>query len=767
MSRGLVGLAASTLLFGPGLASALLMSDVSSGKVLGDTSYATVTVTSAGNKTLKITATPQAYDGSSWSYQVCWQRAKNAIGSLRVSDRSKTSTVVYSVPSAAQSDCGVFTASPSTTYRVEFYAKSNFTGTLLVRRNFKTIAGTYLDILPQYQLFGDKPMSQDYLGTTNALQFLNSFGDTTTAGGSVNSNQGGLSRTALANLEKASTWVGSGLSPARTGSAHVLQMAYKTDDTHCYLKNLDGLFQLPTTNCSGLPLFPNGPSDDAQSATINYSAAQAACAFWDASPPNGQQPGWLSVACGPYPGSTFTNEAFCIANPTNSSCVGRPAPSAMQLLSAFGDTTLAAGSVNSNQGGSARTALANLENNSTYIGAGLNPSRTGSAHLLQMAYKTDDTHCYLKNLDGLFQLKTTNCTGLPTYPNGPSDEAQSATINYSAAHAACAFWDASPPNGQQPGWLSVACGPYPGSTLNGPQFCLLNPTNDSCKGTPGLSSLSAVQILNSFGDTTTAGGSVNSNQGGLSRTALANLEKASTWVGSGLSPARTGSAHVLQMAYKTDDTHCYLKNLDGLFQLPTTNCSGLPLFPNGPSDDAQSATINYSAAQAACAFWDASPPNGQQPGWLSVACGPYPGSTQTSASFCATYPTDDSCKINVPPVTPGNPVVTTGVYLTLPAGVSLKVGQSTSFGSSLSVNSGNISIGNNSVTILLASSNPSVAEIPSSETIVNSTTSWPQPQLTCKSAGTAVITAMVNPANNPFQSGYVPAAVSQTVICTN
>ncbi len=103
-------------------------------QVLGVSSYPSITVTSSTNKSLTVTATPVSFDGTYWQYQFSWTRAKNAVGSLYVSQKGGSQSMVVSIDSAAKQGNVTGNLLPSTAYRVEFYGQASGAGTLLLRK---------------------------------------------------------------------------------------------------------------------------------------------------------------------------------------------------------------------------------------------------------------------------------------------------------------------------------------------------------------------------------------------------------------------------------------------------------------------------------------------------------------------------------------------------------------------------------------------------------------------------------------------------------
>ncbi len=120
----------------PSSGSALTLADLTG--TVAASSYSPVTVTSAANKTITITATPLSYNNSQWTYQIAWNRAKNAQGSLYISPKSNASTKVVSISPADRAGSSSVVLQPSTAYRVEFYSSPNAKGSLLVRKYFTT-----------------------------------------------------------------------------------------------------------------------------------------------------------------------------------------------------------------------------------------------------------------------------------------------------------------------------------------------------------------------------------------------------------------------------------------------------------------------------------------------------------------------------------------------------------------------------------------------------------------------------------------------------
>ncbi len=122
----------------PSSGSALTLAELTG--TAATSSYSPITITSASNKTITITATPLSFDGSAWTYQVAWNRAKNAKGSLYVSLKSNAGIKVASVAAADQAGTVAFTALPGTVFRVEFYSLPNGKGSLLVRKYFTSLS---------------------------------------------------------------------------------------------------------------------------------------------------------------------------------------------------------------------------------------------------------------------------------------------------------------------------------------------------------------------------------------------------------------------------------------------------------------------------------------------------------------------------------------------------------------------------------------------------------------------------------------------------
>ncbi len=137
-ATGLVLCLALAMAVPPPLASALTLSELLGSSA--QSSYTPVTITSATNKTITITATPLSFASNQWMYQVSWNRAKNAKGSFYVSLKSNNGTKVAAVATADQAGSTTFTALPSTAYRVEFYSQPNGKGSLLVRKYFTALA---------------------------------------------------------------------------------------------------------------------------------------------------------------------------------------------------------------------------------------------------------------------------------------------------------------------------------------------------------------------------------------------------------------------------------------------------------------------------------------------------------------------------------------------------------------------------------------------------------------------------------------------------
>ncbi len=76
--------------------------------------YPTVTITSATNLSLKVTATPLSYDSTAgaWTYQIYWKRTRNAQGSLYVTLKSDKTQVLLTVDPASQTGTQIVTLAP-------------------------------------------------------------------------------------------------------------------------------------------------------------------------------------------------------------------------------------------------------------------------------------------------------------------------------------------------------------------------------------------------------------------------------------------------------------------------------------------------------------------------------------------------------------------------------------------------------------------------------------------------------------------------------
>ncbi len=121
-------------------AQAITMNDILASQVKGDSSYAPLTITSAGNKSITVKATPQAYSNGVWTYKLTWARVKQSNGSVRVFAKSGSKNdAALSVTTAAPTGEGAMQLQPSKAYTVEFMTQSNFGGSALVRKSFTSL----------------------------------------------------------------------------------------------------------------------------------------------------------------------------------------------------------------------------------------------------------------------------------------------------------------------------------------------------------------------------------------------------------------------------------------------------------------------------------------------------------------------------------------------------------------------------------------------------------------------------------------------------
>ncbi len=101
------------------------------GNVLSATTADSVQLTSAGNRNLKVTATPVSFDGANWTYRFDWQRTAKRAGSLYVNQKAIAA-------SADPAGSATVVLPPSSRARIEFYGSPNGKGSLLLRKYLTT-----------------------------------------------------------------------------------------------------------------------------------------------------------------------------------------------------------------------------------------------------------------------------------------------------------------------------------------------------------------------------------------------------------------------------------------------------------------------------------------------------------------------------------------------------------------------------------------------------------------------------------------------------
>ncbi len=316
----LAGLAILATALAPAWSLALTVQDLAAQTTAAQGNYAPVSVTSATNTTIKITATPQTYNGGTWQYQLCWNRTKKAQGSVKVVLKSKKSQAFLQDGIVESNGCDTFSAPPATGLYVMFYSRPNFVGTLLVGKTLTSLAAsaavgnanigdTSFGYTPNYSsgtTAGSTGSQSQTNGSNNGQTIVNCTGTTNAAGGPLNTMTaaGPVCSMSAAQLiaslneeqiEAVSLKVGPpiGLPPASScdyklfstavwgpsrgersygfptldftcnssgmghiGADFVSSVAYKGSDGKCYLANFNGTWLLPETNCGNLPELP-------------------------------------------------------------------------------------------------------------------------------------------------------------------------------------------------------------------------------------------------------------------------------------------------------------------------------------------------------------------------------------------------------------------------------------------------------------------------------------------------------------------------------
>ncbi len=633
----------------PSSSSALTLAELTG--TVANSSYTPVTITSATNKTITITATPLSFASNQWMYQVSWNRTKNAKGSLYVSLKSNNGTKVAAVATADQAGSTTFTALPSTAYRVEFYSQPNGKGSLLVRKYFTALAA-------------DKAVVGNYNPANYSSLYSGLTGVVTSGGNPATATPGATSGyTPSAQLilslalpgqdqainsssgldtpvEAISTKVG-GPIPMNSSGLVVVRLAYQGNDGKCYMANRDGTFLLPTTNCSTLPKLPNSNSTvslydipSVATPSFNWNAGGGQCAFWDKDQLT-KQPFLNQAICGTMAGQPMPPTNFCATYPNDSTCAGvtQSAQKILDMIAAVGQTQNI---------GSTGGSDAEVESMSTRVGGPI-PMNNSGLVVVRLAYKGNDGKCYLSNRDGTFLLPTTNCGNLPTLPNSnstvsPYDIKPVATSNFNwlAGYGQCAFWDKDRTTGV-PFLNQSICGTMAGQPMPVMNFCAAHPNDETCKGY--VQSAQNILSLALPGQDQ----AINSSSG-----LDTPVEAISTKVG-GPIPMNSSGLVVVRLAYQGNDGKCYMANRDGTFLLPTTNCSTLPKLPNSNSTvslydipSVATPSFNWNAGGGQCAFWDKDQLT-KQPFLNQAICGTMAGQPMPPTNFCATYPNDSTC----------------------------------------------------------------------------------------------------------------------------
>ncbi len=346
----------------PSSSSALTLSELLGSSA--QSSYTPVTITSATNKTITITATPLSYSSNQWLYQVSWNRAKNAKGSLYVSLKSNNGTKVATVATADQAGSTTFTALPSTAYRVEFYSQPNGKGSLLVRKYFTALAA-------------EKAVATTSGSTYNSF-YTNSTASTSSGNGNLSSAGGtvglGSSVSSVSAVERLGTRVSGGKpiplpTPTDCSAASgpyainnggyagstdmppinsycytdagslTIGLGYRSSATgQCYWQDWKGLWQIPcsnnmqtmTTDSVGNLLSPVTPGDK----SVNWNSVGGVCVamYHDGS--------YFQTVCaaGDSHGKDWglSQQQFCAQNPGDTSCTN-----------AYANSSYSAGSGNS------------------------------------------------------------------------------------------------------------------------------------------------------------------------------------------------------------------------------------------------------------------------------------------------------------------------------------------------------------------------------------------------------------------------------------
>ncbi len=344
----------------PSASSALTLAELTG--TVATSNYTPVTITSATNKTITITATPLSYSSNQWLYQVSWNRAKNAKGSLYVSLKSNNGTKVATVATADQAGSTTFTALPSTAYRVEFYSQPNGKGSLLVRKYFTALAGQNVSSV-------SNAGGYSYNGSSASTPAASAAGNSVSSGSSTSGWSLGLNGLGYTSgnptrIEKSGKLVGP---PIDTGSTNpcdqalfakssygpntprnaddpsttfscnhigqnvVTQLAYQGSDNNCYFADLAGTYQiacvpgLPKLNATTSLSYSQIPK--VTDPSFNWYAASARCFYTQGDTANNGAiygGSWETICGAGSNGSSFppSPSQFCSVYPNDSSCKG-------------------------------------------------------------------------------------------------------------------------------------------------------------------------------------------------------------------------------------------------------------------------------------------------------------------------------------------------------------------------------------------------------------------------------------------------------------
>ncbi len=587
----------------PGTGSALTLSEITGTQAVS--SYTPVTITSATNKTITITATPLSFASNQWMYQVSWNRAKNAKGSLYVSLKSNNGTKVATVATADQAGSTTFTALPSTAYRVEFYSQPNGKGSLLVRKYFTALAAEKASVIANQQ----NPITQTIPNGTalTSQQLLNLV--KVDAGCQSPSHGCGYAGLLASYAAK----VGGPIDMSK--NTMVLQIAYRTTDG-CYYWDRDGKWQLsadPKT-CTDLPVLAGGVIPDPANPDFNWTAAHAMCGWKDRDKTSGI-PFINNSICG---GTTYMQRGFqCLEHQGDPNCTGYTATIQDYINLVKMDSGCQ--SVTDNCGYGDRLAAVSQK-----VGAGINVSAKQTS-VVQIFYRTADG-CYYADRSGTWKmpLAASQCTQLPLIA-GSIPDPNNPDFNWTAAHAACAWLDQDHLT-KQPFMNASICG---GTVYTQQGYnCVEHQNDPSCTGyTP------TIQDYINLVQRDSGCQSVTDNCGYGDRLAAVSQK-----VGAGIN-VNAKQTSVLQIFYRTNDG-CYYWDRSGQWKLPVKSCGELPLLVNGSLPDPANPDFNWNASRATCGWLDQDHLT-KQPFMNNSVCG---GTVYMQKGFnCVEHSTDPTC----------------------------------------------------------------------------------------------------------------------------